>query len=445
MCERLKRQKMAKEAKQWLKAGSYSLLGYAAQLGTAFISFLILVRLLPGYEFGVWVLYLTLTSFAEMGRTGLLQNAVVKFCLEEESQYDTILSTGFVINTLGTLLLGILLLLLSQPLSVLWSAPELKELMWWYVPWALLHGSARYLDFPNMVHHDFRGIFWSKLVNGLGLLVGIVVLWRSNELALWWLPILQTIAGIPALLVMLFYKRGYLQWGLFSRTWAMKIIHFGKFVLGTNISSMLFNKMDLMMVGFFLNPAAVAVYNVATRITNYLEVPMSGISQVIYPKIALANSNGTKKDVGALYEKGVGVIVALVLPMVIIVLGLSEWVVILIAGKAYAEATPLLNILVLAVMIKPWGRLFGITLDAIGKPQLNFLLLAISLGLNIILNAVFITWWGLPGAAIATLTAMISLVVTGQILIERILPIKQKNIFRQIVQVYLRPKQLMNL
>jgi O-antigen/teichoic acid export membrane protein len=260
-----------------------------------------------------------------------------------------------------------------------------------------------------------------------------------------WLPVLQFAAAFPALLIMLWYRNDYLRWGNYSTQWAKRILHFGKFVLGTNISSMLFNKMDLMMVGFFLNPAAVAVYNVATRVTNYLEVPMSGISQVIYPKIAMANNSGSKLEVGKLYEKSVGVIVALVLPLVIIVLGLSEWVVVLIAGKAYASAAPLLNILVLAVMIKPWGRLFGITLDAIGKPQLNFLLLATSLALNIILNLLFISWWGLEGAAIATLTAMILLVVTGQILMDRIIPISQMNILKQVIQVYTRPRQLLNL
>jgi O-antigen/teichoic acid export membrane protein len=437
---------MSKISKGWMKAGSYSLLGYAAQLGFAFVGFLILVRLLPEYEFGVWILFLTLTSFAEMGRSGLLQNAIIKFCVENEEDYENILSSGLWVNIVGGLLLGLILVILCQPLSILWKAPELSSLIWWYLPWSLVHGVARFIDFPHMVHHDFKGIFWSKSINGLFFLVGIVACWYYlGEVELYYLAILQIVAAVPALLIMLWYRRDYLRWGKYSADWAKRILHFGKFVLGTNISSMLFNKMDLMMVGFFLNPAAVAVYNVATRVTNYLEVPMSGISQVIYPKIAMANSNGSKSDVGAIYEKSVGLIVALVLPLVIIVLGLSEWVVILIAGKAYVSAAPLLNILVLAVMIKPWGRLFGITLDAIGKPQLNFLLLAISLLLNIVLNILFISWWGLEGAAIATLTAMILLVVTGQILMDRIIPISQMNILKQIIQVYTRPRQLLNL
>ncbi|RME92233.1 MAG: hypothetical protein D6772_17150 [Bacteroidetes bacterium] len=438
---------MAKGPTQWLQAGSYSLLGYAAQLGLAFLSFLILVRVLPEYDFGVWVLFLTVTSFAEMGRAGLLQNAVIKFCVENEAAYGSILSTGLWLNTLASLGLGGLLLVLIQPLSVLWSAPELTRLIWWYIPWALVHGTARYLDFPNMVHHDFRGIFWSKLVNGLALVGGILTYWWwYGQLDLLALAQIQTLAGLPSLAVMLLYRPVYLRWGQYDQAWARRIVHFGKYVLGTNISSMLFNKMDLMMVGFFLNPAAVAIYNVATRITNYMEVPMSGISQVIYPKIAQANNatEGSQKKVGALYEKSVGIIVAILLPLVLVVLGMSTWMVWLIAGEAYLEAVPLLNILVLAVMIKPWGRLFGITLDAIGRPKLNFVLLALSLLLNIVLNAIFIQWWGLKGAAIATFTAMVLLVVTGQILIEKIIPIRQKNILREIVKVYLYPRRILN-
>ncbi len=427
-----------------MKAGSYSLLGYAAQLGFAFVSFLFLVRWLSEYEFGVWVLYLTVTSFAEMGRAGLLQNAVIKFCVEEEKEYGDILTSGLIINTIGGLMLGGILILIAPFLSRLWSAPELVNLMWWYLPWALIHGTARFFDFPHMVHHDFKGIFWSKFANGATFLSALLVLWLlQGNIRLEQMPIIQVSAGIPSLLVFFFYKKSYLQWGKYSKKWTLKIVHFGKFVLGTNISSMLFNKMDLMMVGSFINPAAVAIYNVATRVTNYLEVPMSGISQIIYPKIAMANNDSTKADIADLYEKAVGVIVALVLPLVFFVLFFSEWVVVLIAGKTYASAAPLLQILVLAVMIKPWGRLFGITMDAIGKPQLNFALLATSLMVNIFLNSIFISWWGLQGAAIATLSSMVFLVVSGQLFITRYVAVNQMNILKQIARVYLQPQQLL--
>jgi O-antigen/teichoic acid export membrane protein len=312
--------------------------------------------------------------------------------------------------------------------------------------WALIHGTARYIDFAHMMQHDFRGVFLSKLLFGatfLGLI--ICAWWYWGQIELFWLVIMQAIAGVPSLLAYAWYRRDYLRWGRYSANWARRIFHFGKFVLGTNISSMLFNKMDLMMVGFFLNPAAVAIYNVATRITNYLEVPMSGIAQVIYPRLAMANQEAGTKEVTQLYEKAVGLIVALVLPMVAVVLCFAEPIVVLIAGQQYASAAPLLTILVLAVMIKPWGRLFGITLDAIGRPKMNFMLLLAGLVVNIGLNALFLYWWGLRGAAFATLLSMTLMIVTGQALITRLLPISQSNILRQVWSFYRQPRQVLQL
>lgn len=437
---------MVKTGTSWWKAGSYSLLGYAAQLGFAFVMFLLLVRWLTDYDFGVWVLYMTLVSFAEMGRMGLLQNAVIKFGVEDQDRYGTILTTGLVLNTVCTVVLSAVLLVLSWPLSHWWSAPELPKLILWYPLWAIIHGTARYIDFAHMMHHDFRGVFISKLLYGATFLTLIIaVWWSSGQIELYWLVIMQATAGVPSLLIYSWYRRDYLRWGRYSALWGRRIFHFGKYVLGTNISSMLFNKMDLMMVGFFLHPTAVAIYNVATRITNYLEVPMSGIAQVIYPRLAMANQEAGTQELTQLYEKAVGLIVALVLPMVAVVLLFAEPVVVLIAGQQYASAAPLLTILVLAVMIKPWGRLFGITLDAIGKPQLNFMLLLMGLAVNIGLNALFLYWWGLRGAAFATLLAMTLMVVTGQVLITRFLPIRQSNILRQLWSFYRQPRQVLQL
>jgi O-antigen/teichoic acid export membrane protein len=201
--------------------------------------------------------------------------------------------------------------------------------------------------------------------------------------------------------------------------------------------------MDIMMIGYYLNPAAVAVYNVATRITNYMEVPMSGLSQAVYPRIAMANNTGSRTAVADLYEKSIGLLLAILLPMGLGVWLLADWVVLLVAGKAYLAAAPLLQILVLAVMMKPWGRLFGITLDAIGRPRLNFALLALSLVANVVLNALLIPRWGLHGAAAATSASIGLLVVSGQVLMASILPVQQRRIWQYAFKTYTQPRQLL--
>ncbi|MBX2876924.1 MAG: flippase [Saprospiraceae bacterium] len=423
-----------------LKASSYSLLGYAAQLGLAFVSFLLLVRAMSPYDFGVWVLFLTPTSFAEMGRIGLTQNAVVKFYVEAEADRAKIFTAGLVLNVLCTLILSLLLIALSYPLASLWSAPELPALMLWYPAIALVHGTARYLDAIHMGQHDFKGIFWSKSLYGAGFIIGIIwIWWNLGQVELAYLPGLQLIAAVPSLLVYAIYKRSYLTLGPLVKDWIKQIFHFGKFVLGTNFSSMFFNKVDLLMLAFFLNPIAVGLYNVATRITNYMEVPMSGISQAIYPRLAQVGQEQGYLKVGALYERSVGYLLALTIPIVGIVFFFPEPIIQLVAGTQYREAAPVLSILVIAVLVKPWGRLFGITLDAIGKPKLNFYFLLSGLLLNIILNGIMIQFWGLKGAAIATLLSLWTFVIAGQLFIGRIIPIRQSEIWRRFWIFYKQP------
>lgn len=423
-----------------LKSSSYSLLGYAAQLGLAFVSFLLLVRAMSPYDFGVWVLFLTPTSFAEMGRIGLTQNAVVKFYVDEVGERSRIVTAGFVLNILCTLVLSIILIGISFPLSVWWSAPELPALMLWYPAIALVHGTARYFDGIHMGNQDFKGVFWSKLVYGLVFILGIAwVWWKMGAVELKYLPLLQCIAAVPSLLIFAVYRRSYLRFGPMMKGWLSKIFHFGKFVLGTNFSSMFFNKVDLLMLAFFLNPVAVGLYNVATRITNYMEVPMSGISQAIYPRLAQVGQEKGYLKVGALYERSVGYLLALTIPIVGVVFFFPEPIIQWVAGSQYMEAAPILSILVIAVLVKPWGRLFGITLDAIGKPKLNFYFLLSGLLLNITLNAILIQLWGLKGAAFATLLSLWTFVIAGQLFIGRIIPIRQAEIWRRFWIFYKQP------
>lgn len=437
---------MKKDTSSWVKSGSYSLLGYAAQLGLAFVSFLVLIRIMPEYDFGVWVLFLTVTSFAEMARLGLTQNAMVRFCVEEKAEYGRVLTAGFVLNTCCSILLSALLLLLAWPMSKLWSAPELITLLWWYLPFALIHGTARFIDNIQMADNDFKGVFWSKLAFGLSFLIAIIIVWQwKPEALLEYLPILQVITGVLSLAVSVAYRTNLLRFGRMSWSWFWRIFHFGKYVLGTNFSSMLVNKVDIMMVGAFINPMAVAMYNVATRITNYMEVPMSGIAQAVYPRIATAQSEAGGKAVAEWYERSVGLLAAILLPMAIGVVLLAEPIVVLLAGVKYAEAAPLLVVLVMAVIAKPWSRLFGITLDAIGRPQLNFKVLLAGLILNAALNLLLIPVWGVIGAAIASLLSIWAIAIFGQVLIQKIIPIRQRNILVHFWAFYRSPKMALKL
>jgi lipopolysaccharide exporter len=107
-----------------------------------------------------------------------------------------------------------------------------------------------------------------------------------------------------------------------------------------------------------------------------------------------------------LYERSVGLLVAMILPVAILCLIFAKWIIIIIAGEDYIEAAPILQIIILATLIQPYIRQFGTTMDSIGKPKINFYLLVFIAVINIGTNYFFISTFGLIGAAFGTLTAL---------------------------------------
>lgn len=206
--------------------------------------------------------------------------------------------------------------------------------------------------------------------------------------------------------------------------------------MGTNCFSMLYNKLDVLLLGTLLSPVAVATYNVAARILNYIELPLTGLSQILYPKIAEIFYKKGNRAVAELYERTLAILLSTMIPFTIIVLIFAKYIIFSLAGDSYIGATPLLQLLLITVFPKIWGRIFGITMDAIGKPQLNFKVLVGSIFSNLLFSIIFIPLWGVRGAAWAVLFSVICNVSVGQFLLSKTIPINQVNILKQLLQFY---------
>lgn len=95
----------------------------------------------------------------------------------------------------------------------------------------------------------------------------------------------------------------------------------------------------------------------------------------------------------------------------------------LIGSASYTSASTVIITLCIASFFKPWGRVFGLTLDAVGKPKINFYMLAFSLVVNIVMNWILIPIYGVFGAALATSSSVIITIIIGQLNIRRTLAI----------------------
>lgn len=394
----------------WLRSGLYSFAQRLAILIFNFGGFYILVRTLPKSDFGVWSLFLTITALIEVARNGLIQNAQIKFgAAAKADEYPVILRASFTLNLLLSLV-SVLFLCVSAPLFGDWlQAPELTPMLVFYSFTTLALIPFSQFNFVQQAQLDFKGIFVSTFVRqGIGFCV-IALHWLLGiklELLnlVWW----QTFAAIAGAITGYQYVKPYLK---ISKTlnwdWVRKLFHFGKYVFGTNISATIFSSIDQVLLGALLNTSKVATYNATLKIINLIDVPISTIVSVVFPKSAQMVGEQGKEGLKYLYEKSVGLMLCIVIPVVLVVVPLSNWVMWLIAGPEYVqEGGMLLQITVMFSVIQPFVRQFGTIMDSIGKPQLNFLVILLIAFINTGLNYIFISWLGLIGAALGTLVAM---------------------------------------
>ena len=417
---------------QQVKANVLSIASQFANSLFTLVTFPIIARLLTTEQMGIWALYITMTVLAEMSRSGFIQNGLIKFIQECPSQFPRIVSSGYLFSLLVTISIDVILIIISIPLSIFWGVSIFPMLMIAYSGFSFISAAQRYWESIHIGYQNFKATFISNVTFGLTYSGFIIWCWRSPQiLNLYSLILFQSIAALLSLVVTAWLGRKYGKWGKAKPIWIKRLFHFGKYVFGTNASSMLLHRVDVIMLGFWFNPSIVAIYAIATKVNNYMEVPLSGVARVVYPNIIKANKK-CMECVARTYEQAVGLLLTMIIPIVIVVALFADKLILLLAGPNYGEATPILYIFLISIIFKPWGRIFGVSLDAIGKPEINFRHLINTLILNVLLNAICISLFGLIGAAIATTSTVIIMSMIGQKMIIRILPIYLSRPFRYI-------------
>ncbi len=425
----------------WLKSGFYTLSEKAASLLFGFGGFVLLVRVLPDKEsYGAWVLFLSIISIIEVGRIGLLQNALVKFLSSEnDEEAGRITTASFVLNGLLTMLIVLLCLGLAPLAAKIFETSDLSLLLKIYCLTTVALIPFYQCNYIQQANLDFKGIFWSNVVKGGILFFFILYLFiEKRAVHLPDLAITQVVAAVASSAASWLFARRYAK---FSRhidwAWVNKLFAYGKFVFGTNISTQLYKTVDKLLLGSLPGggKAAVAIYDAAIRISNLTDVPTASMASMLFPQSSRRGQEGTEalKD---LYEKAVGAILAFMVPCIIFVLIFADWLIYLTAGAAYAESAHLLRITILFGLFLPYAVQFGTVLDSTGKPQVNFAYTLFSLLLTGVLNLLFIPKMGVTGAALGTLIAYGITFVIMQLYLHKTLKVNPLNPFRYMLPFY---------
>ena len=425
----------------WLNSGFFTILQRFSTLLFNFGSTFMLFRIFSLEEYGVWGLFLMVVSVVEVARSGLIQNALIRYLsISPEEEHSKIISASISVNAILSGVTILLILLGSHVFCVqVLKAPALEIMLYFYIITTLILLPFFQFQYIQQANLDFRGVFWGMFfrqgVFFFAILTSFLVGYKPTLLNL---VHLQTASAFVGMLVGFKYARKFFT---FNRKidiqWVKKLFDFGKYGFVTNLSSMVSSSIDQAMLSNMISTSAVALQRAALQITNAVEVPTNAMADIVFPQSARRMHAEGKEAVKYLYEKSVSVVLSIIVPFLLVVLLIPGPIIeIVTGGGGYLQSIAILQVTVLYTIIIPFDRQAGTIFDSTGRQKLNFYLQIGTMVINFSTNLFFITRFGIIGAAYGSLTTYFISFVVKQTILRRLYNVRLSAIFKNAFSFY---------
>lgn len=430
---------MAPTKNYWLKSGLINIFQNLSTVLFGFVSFYFLVRLLSKDDWGAWGLFLSTISIVEIARNGLTQEPLVKY-LSAANRLDKrkIITASFIINVVMSLLVCIVFLIAIPLLTESWNSKELNQMFHIYLVTFFISGMTGQLNFIEQAHLRFTGNFYTNFVRQavLFLYVGYCYL-NPEKISLIHLTYVHLLAAALSAITAFLFTRKLLKYTVkVDKEWMKKIFHFGKYSFGVSLSTILSTSIDQMMLGSMLSKAASGAFNIAVRITNLADIPTNAMAAILFPQTSIRYEVEGGSSVKYLYEKSVGVVLAILIPVTAVLIIFSDLVISIIVGEKYPESVQLLRLTLLTCVFIPYGRQAGTAFSSSGKVRINFYMVILNTILIIVCNYFLIDAYGVVGAAYTTLIANVVGFAICQYYLYKLFRINALNSFIYAVKFY---------
>ena len=170
------------------------------------------------------------------------------------------------------------------------------------------------------------------------------------------------------------------------------------------LAQTIFNSVDATMLGLMHGDYEVGIYSTAHKILNIINQVIGSLLWVIMPRMSYYFAEGDYNKINTLLRKVLQFNFTLGLPCVIGTIILSEDIIRVIAGDSYAEAVPVLQILMFGFTFSLTGGSFlGNAVMLPSKKEKYYMVACcVAAVVNIVTNYLFIPHYGAKAAAWTT-------------------------------------------
>ncbi|MGY0616917.1 flippase [Vibrio sp. FJH11] len=387
---------------------------FGEKLITLVITFLInifLARYLAPEQFGQYnfiVSFLALLApFTSLGLNALVTREIVN----GRSQYE-VLSPSFLLRLMG----GIVGAAIAIGAIWIWqSSIDLVDPKWLIVAALVNISSALYvIEFYFQAEVASKYLVFIRVstlaISSIAKLFGIFL---KTELSFFiWVFFIEVIVrGVLYVSSYLYYNKQFvevvsLKHFSWDKKYAISLLDQSKWLVLSGFMSVVYLKIDQLMIGQMVGAAELGVYSVAARLSEVWYFFPLALTTSFFPKLLKARYD--KEKYNCQLEKLCGVLLWMAIAIAIAVSLLGEWLVPLAFGEPYAPAAPILTIHIWAGCFIFMRALLSKWLIAEGLLKFSLFTHGIAAIINVVLNYFMIPKFGGEGAAIATLISYAS-------------------------------------
>ncbi|RLM50041.1 flippase [Halorubrum sp. Atlit-28R] len=360
-----------------------------------FILLIFLTRTLDAGVLGSFFLFQALLGLLAIPVDFGIRSAVTKRMSEGESASDLV-STAILLKLLPLIAISGLLLLFRHRVSEYLGASLVSLL----ILALFLQEAAKFS--LNVIKGELRvGDIAIPSFAQQSTFVGLAVIFVFLDFGVSGV-VYALIAGYVSMLIWGVHRMSIVP-GNWSWSAARSLWDYAKYASVSMVSGFLYNWMDLAIIGLFLSQADVSIYEVSWRLTTIVMLLGQAMAVSVFPKVSQLDAGGNNDRIEDLIPKAISPVIFLVIPAFFGTLLLSQDMLGVVFGQEYSAGWLVLVILMGEKVIQTIHVIIGRALQGIDKPRLAANSSVIAIILNVVLNLIFVWWFGLIGAAIATL------------------------------------------
>jgi lipopolysaccharide exporter len=409
--------------------------------GVAYL--LLVVRALSPAEFGNFVLIQEIfLIISGLGMSFALQ-PLLKYAAEEQTKPASLLTVCSAYYFVFSVLATAIVLLLRIQLGSLLNSGSLPGLLL-LLPLLVATAYPRNVTLTLLqAHLRMKEVFYVDAVHFLG---APTMIWgwaqvhgfQSAQDLVVILSISQTVSSLVGVSL----SRGRLR---FTRSPDRKDMHkvwnYGKYTLGSTLSSLTASKADTFVLSSLTGLSEVALYNSVKVFARVYDMATQVIQMFVVPVSSRLSSRRDERSLIALIEKGI-LFGSLGMIPVFLIFGFFPGTLLEVfyRGK-YLNGIPVMRILACVALITPALAVGGTTLLGLGKVRTSFWIGVLAITANLTAYFIFIPTYGAVGAALGLTIS--GYLITGVLLVKlkEIVPFTARGVFSRFCDITMFVKQ----